>query len=171
MYTWREINQSNWQFDHVGLIVRDLDRTLEYFQNLGLVSAFRETPKAPQGSPRPSATTAYTTLPGGEIWNIADVGSAKGGLKGRSFKMGSLAIEMIKPGEGVWDCNTEFLHSKGEGISHVCFYVDDLEVETAKLVEKGIPIVMTVTIENRDIMHYFDIHRFGGILLELLQKR
>jgi len=66
--------------------------------------------------------------------------------------------------------NNEFIVDKGEGIAHVAFFVDDLEAETTKLVEKGIPIVLTGKRGDWTFMHYFDTREFGGLLLELQLK-
>ena len=48
--------------------------------------------------------------------------------------------------------------------------VDDLEAETASLVEKGVDKLMTLTVDEQDTMHYFDTRKEGGLLLELIQR-
>ena len=158
--TWEDIMENNWELFHVGLIVGDLDKTLEYYQSLGLVSSFLEFPEE---GPRPAFEIH------GETRDVPN-SSRKGRGKVRITRMGPLPIEMIQPGEGSSNANSEFFDSKGDGIAHIAFFVDDLEMETAKLVEKGVPILLTERVQNRVTMHYFDTRKLGGLVLELKQK-
>ena len=132
--TWRDIIENNWELFHVGLIVGDLDKTLEYYQSLGLVSSFLE--HTPEGGPRPTFEVHGKTR---DVPNPFD----KEWAKGRIIRMGPLPIEIIQPREARSNANSDFFDSKGDGIAHIAFFVDDLEGETAKLVEKGISILLT----------------------------
>jgi len=158
--TWTDIMESNWELLHLGYIVKDLDKTLEYYQSLGLVSAYHEFPKErhrisvkihgkPKNPPNPSR---------------------KGPGKQQIIRMGPLPLELIQVGEGSSDPNSEFFDTRGEGIAHIGFIVDDIEAETAKLVEKGVDILFTLTVDDRETMHYFDTRKYGGLVLELLQR-
>ena len=132
--------ESNWKFHHIGSVVRDVDEAVEYYQSLGIVDT----------------ATDHVTMEG-----------KKAKLVGRVIYIGSLMIELWQPirGETV---QQEFLNSRGEGMNHIAFHVDDLDKERDKLVEKGIPVVFSVKDQNGD-MAYFDARKVGNILIELIQ--
>ena len=155
--------ESGWELFHLGLVVRDLDKTLEYYESLGLISAFNEFPAG--------YTPPSFEIPGGarDVPDSSD-SSTKGRARVRQVRMGPLPIEVIQLPGGGRDANSEFLDGKGEGIAHMGFFVDDLEAETARLVEKGIEVVLVEKRDNRVTMRYFDTREFGGIVLELKQK-
>jgi len=129
--------ESNWKFNHIGVVVRDLDKAVEYYQSLGLVDRV-STPMTAEGK--------------------------KAKLIGKFVRIGELNLEIWQPirGETV---QQEFLDSRGEGVNHICFTVDDIDKERAKLVEKGIPVIWGI--QGR--VAYFDTRKVGNILLELLQ--
>jgi methylmalonyl-CoA/ethylmalonyl-CoA epimerase len=132
--------ESNWKFHHIGSVVRDVDEAVEYYQSLGIVDT----------------ATDHIIMEG-----------KKAKLVGRIIYIGSLVIELWQPirGETV---QQEFLNSRGEGVNHIAFYVDDLDKERDKLVEKGIPVVFSVRDQN-GYMAYFDARKVGNILIELIQ--
>ena len=132
--------ESNWKFNHIGVVVRDVDKAVESYQSLGIVDK----------------ATDRVTMEG-----------KKAKLVGRFIHIGSLLIELWQPirGETV---QQEFLNSRGEGVNHIAFHVDDLDRERDKLVAKGIPVVFSVKDEN-GYMAYFDTRKVGNILIELIQ--
>ena len=132
--------ESNWKFNHIGVVVRDVDAAVEYYQSLGIVDK----------------ATDRVTMEG-----------KKAKLIGRFIHIGSLLIELWQPVRGE-TVQQEFLDSRGEGVNHIAFHVDDLAREKAKLVEKGIPVVFSVKDEEGD-MAYFDARKVGNILIELIQ--
>lgn len=131
---------SNWKFNHIGSVVRDVDEAVEYYQSLGIVDK----------------ATDRITMEG-----------KKAKLIGRFIHIGSLLIELWQPVRGK-TVQQEFLNSRGEGVNHIAFHVDDLDSERDKLVEKGIPVVFSVKDEN-GYMAYFDTRKVGNILIELIQ--
>ncbi len=132
--------ESNWKFNHIGSVVRDVDKTVEYYQSLGIVDK----------------ATDRITMEG-----------KKAKLIGRFIQIGSLMIELWQPVRGE-TVQQEFLNSRGEGVNHIAFHVDDLDKERDKLVEKGIPVVFSVKDQN-GYMAYFDARKVGNILIELIQ--
>jgi len=132
--------ESNWKFNHIGVVVRDVDKAVEYYQSLGIVDK----------------ATDRVTMEG-----------KKAKLVGRFINIGSLLIELWQPVRGE-TVQQEFLNSRGEGVNHIAFHVDDLAKEKAKLVEKGIPVVFSVKDEEGD-MAYFDVRKVGNTLIELIQ--
>lgn len=174
MLFWNDIVENNWEIYHLGLMVEDVGKTFEFYQSLGLVTSLLEfSTESPGEIPR-ITYEAY-----GEP--LGSTGSSEQGDdwegKVKFFKIGPLAIEMMQGSTGsTKEPNNEHFAAKGEGISHLGFLVDDLEAETAKLLEKGIPVVFTETQQDPEssestvVMRYFDTREFGGLLLELRQK-
>jgi methylmalonyl-CoA/ethylmalonyl-CoA epimerase len=132
--------ESNWKFNHIGVVVRDVDKTVEYYQSLGIVNE----------------ATDRVTMEG-----------KKAKLIGRFIHIGSLLLELWQPVRGE-TIQQAFLDSRGEGVNHIAFHVDDLDKEKGELAEKGIPVVFTVRDEN-GYMAYFDTRKSGNILIELIQ--
>jgi 4-hydroxyphenylpyruvate dioxygenase-like putative hemolysin len=132
--------ESNWKFNHIGSVVRDVDKSVEYYQSLGIVDK----------------ATDRITMEG-----------KKAKLIGRFIHIGSLVIELWQPVRGE-TVQQEFLNSRGEGVNHIAFHVDDLDRERDKLVEKGIPVVFSAKDQN-GYMAYFDARKVGNILIELIQ--
>jgi len=124
----------------MGVVVRDVDEAVEYYQSLGIVDK----------------ATDRITMEG-----------KKAKLVGRFIHIGSLRIEFWQPVRGE-TVQQEFLNSRGEGVNHLAFHVDDLDREKDKLVEKGIPVVFSVKDQN-GYMAYFDARKVGNILIELAQ--
>jgi methylmalonyl-CoA/ethylmalonyl-CoA epimerase len=130
--------ESNWKFNHIGAVVRDVDKAVDYYQSLGIVDE----------------ATDRVTMEG-----------KKAKLIGRFIHIGSLLLELWQPVRGE-TVQQEFLDSRGEGINHIAFNVDDLGRERDKLAEKGIPVVFSVR-DEEGYMAYFDARKFGNILIEL----
>jgi methylmalonyl-CoA/ethylmalonyl-CoA epimerase len=132
--------ESNWKFNHIGVVVRDVDKAVESYQSLGIVDN----------------ATDRVTMEG-----------KKAKLVGRFIYIGSLLIELWQPirGETV---QQEFLDRRGEGVNHIAFHVDDLDREKERMAEKGIPVVFSVR-DEEGYMAYFDTRKVGNVLIELIQ--
>jgi len=61
------------------------------------------------------------------------------------------------------------LETKGEGINHLGFLVDDIDREVAKLVKKGFKVISSGKFLTGGGFAYFDTGKVGGILFELIQ--
>ena len=51
----------------------------------------------------------------------------------------------------------------------MCFLVDDLDEETAKMIEKGATVIHSAGIEGRMKWAYFDTLEVGNTIIELKQ--
>lgn len=152
---WEDIVENHWELSHLGLIVRDAEKTFEHYKSLGLVSSvLKSTPEDPRG---PYRVEEY-----GKVRGVRDYA-----VNVKVFRMGPLPFEMLQYNEDSEGPNSEFILDRGEGIAHIAFFVDDLEAEKAKLVERGISIVLTGKRGDWTFMHYFDTREYGGLLLEL----
>ena len=56
------------------------------------------------------------------------------------FKIGESNIELVQPA-GLDSPLVKFLETKGQGIHHICFEVDDVEAEVKAYVEKGATLI------------------------------
>ncbi len=121
----------NWELHHICIIVRDLDKAVEYYQSLGIVTTMKP-----------------------EFENKD--------LKLRFVYVGETPYEFVQPltKESGFQ---KFLDDKGEGMNHLCFSVDDLDKETAKLTKKGVKVLGGTTQIS------FDTREVGNCILELKQ--
>jgi methylmalonyl-CoA/ethylmalonyl-CoA epimerase len=136
--------------DHVGVVVKDMDKTIQYLSSLGI---------GPFEPPISDPALA-------EKWFRGEPSDWK--VKIRYAKMGPVKLELIQPVEGK-NANQEFLEKKGEGIQHIGFTVDDLDREVDKLTTKGIEVIMRMKKPGGQSV-YLETDAIGGILIELMQR-
>jgi len=105
--------QENWKFDHVSVVVRDIEKAVEFYQSLGI------GPFPPLIGPSGPTPLTGKTVRGKPADYQIDLRHAEGGV-------GQLQFEVIQPLEGETPVK-EFLEKRGEGIHHIGFFVDDLE--------------------------------------------
>jgi catechol 2,3-dioxygenase-like lactoylglutathione lyase family enzyme len=137
--------------DHIGVIVRDIDKAAAYYESLGIgpfkpLGASERSDRKLMGKP-----VSLESMP----------------LAVRMAKLGPTKLELIQPLDknGPW---SDFLENNGEGIMHLGFYVDDYEKEAAKLEAKGVPVMYSVKFKSGGAV-YFDTRKFGGFIIELLR--
>ncbi|MFH1141488.1 MAG: VOC family protein [Chloroflexota bacterium] len=139
---------------HVGVVVRDLARTVEHYSTALGLGPFR---------------TFEANIP-------------RGTLHGRpaSFRfsvalarMGTVDLEIIEvpPGESIY---REFLESSGEGLHHLGFQVADLDAELARLGSRGLPGVQVIQEGEGEVkgykFAYLDTQKVGGVVFEFIQR-
>lgn len=146
--------EDNWEFGHVGITVRDIDKTIEYYQALGATLL--------DGPAMPDFDLSGWRFYGKTPTNIK--------TKSCHLQLGGLIIEVHQPveGESPW---TEYLEKHGEGVEHINFFVDDVKTEKEKMEEKGYNTILSIT-EPGDtwVGVFIDIRQHGGLLLELSDK-
>ena len=137
--------------DHIGVIVRDMEKAIEHYQSLGI---------GPFEAPE-------LDIAAREMWGKP---VTPGSLKNKVSlaTMDSVQYELIEPvfGDSLF---SEFLETKGEGIHHLGFFVTDIKKETANLEEKGFKIIWRIRFRDGGGSVYFDTDRVGGIILEFIQ--
>ncbi|MFC1992204.1 VOC family protein [Chloroflexota bacterium] len=141
--------------DHIGVIVRDMDKAIKYYESLG-IGPFKALGSAERVDQKmlgkPFDVTTHLTA--------------------RMGKVGATKIELIQPfeGESLW---REFLDTKGEGIMHLCFYVDDIDKAEAEMVDKGFEVIFHLRYKVDGKVSgggaYIDTRKFGGFITELVQ--
>jgi len=146
--------EENWKLEHVGIVVRDVDKSVEYYKSLG-INRFR-----------PVSTGSHKTWV--DFMTYGKPADPEALVRIAWFQIGSTAAEFLQPVEG----NTPWqksLDTNGEGIQHMCFLVDDLDEETAKMIEKGATVIHSAGIEGRMKWAYFDTLEVGNTIIELKQ--
>jgi len=145
--------ENNWKLHHLGVVIRDMDKAIEYYQSLGIATFKPEILFK-------SSNFADFTVNGKTPDTIVK-------LRIRFVQIGSSQLELIQPVEGE-SPQKEFLASKGEGINHIGFTVDDLNKETDKLVKKGIKIIFSGKRQTGGFA-YFDTPKVGNVIIELMK--
>ena len=146
--------ENNWKFHHVGVAIRDIDKTVEYYQSLGIATFEPEILFK-------SSDFADFTVNG----KIPDTIVR---LRIRYVQIGPFQLELIQPVEGE-SPQKESLNRRGDGINHIAFSVDDLDKETNKLVKKGIKIIFSGKRQTGGFA-YFDTRKVGNVIIELIQQ-
>jgi hypothetical protein len=133
----------------VAVVVRDLDETIKRLSYLGF------------GQFGPQILPPMKGLP------IFNGKPPEGKVEPRSGWIGDVELELLQTIEGT-SPYTEFLERGDEGIHHIAFGVDDLDMEITRLGKKGInPFVLGYW--QGGGYAYFDIGA-GNIVLELMKR-
>ena len=132
----------------VGVVVKDLDKAVERLSSLGI-----------------GPFTPTLLPPDAEQWFRGKPVDAKVKISGA--RLGEIVLELIQP-VGRESPHQEFLDSKGEGIQHIAFAVDDLDREVARLAKQGVSVLFSANL--RDVrVAYLDLG-VGGLIIELIQS-
>ncbi len=148
---------SNWKLVHVGIPVRDLDKSMKDYQTLGTASF---QPEFVIDSSKFAEYLVYGKTPHPVVRTR--------GVMGR---VGALGVELLQPLQGE-TVHKELLEKTGEGIGHIAYTVDDLEEETAKMVEKGFQVILSIRREGQTKRSavYIDTRScFSNLIIELIQ--
>lgn len=138
------------RLEQIGVVVKDLDKTIERLTALGL-GPF-EKRKLPEdnvefyrGNPfRPNDAVSIAFA-----------------------KLGGLSIELIQP-RGP-SPHKEYLDEKGEGVQHLGFIVDNVVEATKRITEKGgVTVLLTSKTKTGGGVAYLDIGA-SGLIVELIQ--
>ncbi len=134
----------------MGIVVKDLDKAIPYYDTLFGWGPFQVR------------EMDLKRFPGFIFRGKPGTGRFKVGM-GRS---GSMIIELFQPLEGE-SPYAEFARTKGEGLHHLGFQVDDFDGAVAGLADEG----MTPAFHGKTpqgSFAYFDTDKIGGVVFELL---
>lgn len=134
----------------VGVVVRDLDRAVEFYERLG-IGPFVDGP---------SAHTVERRIYGEPSMDAA--------VKGKIAQMGDIEFELLQP-VGGRTVQGDFLEEHGEGIVHICAYTDDLDRDMDELTGLGYEVISYGRLEDGGQFAYFDTRAVGGLVLELFE--
>lgn len=149
---------SDWKFCGMGMPVKDLDKAVEYYQSFDI------------GTFQPEVMFDTSSMADVKVYGKTSDTVVKARTR-MITNIGPLAFEFIQPleGEAIYK---EYLDRRGEeaGVSEFAFTVSDLEKETAKLVEKGVPVILSGKPEIGGAFACFDTRENGGdIVIKLIQ--
>ncbi|MBN2099191.1 MAG: VOC family protein [Dehalococcoidia bacterium] len=154
------------KLSHVGIVVRDMDKALDYYTGvLGL---------------GPFTTEVY------DLQSFVYRGKrASARVKAAISNSGPVFVELVQVLEGE-TVHTEFLREKGEGLQHVAFLVRNLDEKLKDLAHSGIHPAMRLCIpidtpadqpgtskKNRMELTevYLDSDKIGGTMIQLMEFR
>jgi methylmalonyl-CoA/ethylmalonyl-CoA epimerase len=137
---------------HICIVVRDMDKAVDYYHSMG-AGPF-------------SLTTPVDFVNRKERGKDVPVHNQK--VRDFFGKMGNVWINLLQPVEGN-SVFQEFLDTRGEGIHHFAFLVDDVDKEEAELVEKGFLVLTSMRLSNGCGHSIIDTTEIGGVYIEILQ--
>ena len=135
---------------HIGVVVRDMNKTIERLAALGI------GPFKPRILP-PDAQETYRGKPFVPSQRVAI----------QITQIGNMELELIQPIDGE-SPHQEFLAQKGEGIQHLGFFVDNLEKEVKHLTAEGSSILLASQFKGGGGVAYLDLDA-AGLIVELVQ--
>lgn len=145
--------ENNWKLHHVTAVVRDMDKTIEHYQSLGIATVGSEI-----------------LINGGDCDYKVNGKSPTPMVKFRIrfVQIGPLQLELVQPIEGK-SPHKDFLDSGGDGIYFIAYSVGDLDKETDELVKKGMKVVLSGKTDTVGFAG-FDTGKVGNVCIELLQQ-
>jgi catechol 2,3-dioxygenase-like lactoylglutathione lyase family enzyme len=142
---------SLWQGTYqVGVVVADLERAVSFYERVGI--------------------GPFTAGPSAEARNRRVHGSPAPDVKveGRLAQMGPIEFELLQPVSGP-SFQAEYLERHGEGVVHLCAYVDDIEKGKEALESRGFSVVSSGEFDDGGKFAYFGTAEVGGLVLELFE--
>jgi methylmalonyl-CoA/ethylmalonyl-CoA epimerase len=139
----------------VGVVVKDLERSIRYLTEVFGIGPFRTIDWPPAG--RTDLQRFYHGQPGNFTARMAFA------------DLGSVELELIQPvtGESVW---TDFLKEHGEGIHHIRFNTFDMEPLVQYLASHDVGVSQTGSgLRLETIWTYFDTQDKVGFVIEVLK--
>ena len=134
----------------IGLVVRDIKKSARAYADLLGV----DVPDWSITAPQKDTNTSYHGRPTDARAKLA------------FFQMDNISIELIEPvgGPSTWQ---EFLDTKGEGVHHIAFHVEDMDGHIAMLGKKDMPLAQRGDFTGGGYA-YIDSGKRLGVILELL---
>ena len=132
----------------IGVVVKDLDKTIEHLTALGLGPFQRKEGIHPS-----------TRMRGRKVSYEVKLGFAQ---------QGAVQLELIEYRRGE-TIQKEFLDEKGEGLHHICFQVKDIDATVEKFRQKGIRVLQQDKFVGGGGLAYMGTDEIGGIIIEVVQ--
>ena len=134
--------------------MKNIDKAIDYLQSLGM------GPFQGPGGARWGEIVFRGELHGKpEEWKV----------KISNAQMGDAQLELLEPSGGR-SALQESLDATGEGLHHIGYLVDDLDVEIARGVSQGLKVWTMSRPEKRPGFVYFEPTKVAGIAIELRTK-
>jgi 4-hydroxyphenylpyruvate dioxygenase-like putative hemolysin len=133
----------------VGVVVKDLDKSVQFLASLGLGPfSIREV------------THPHATVHGKTVFYQVRLAFAQ---------QGPVQLELIEYRKGD-TIHKEFLDEKGEGIHHILFNVKNLKTTIDKFSRKGIPVLQRDNFVGGGGLAYMGSDKIGGIIMEVVER-
>jgi methylmalonyl-CoA/ethylmalonyl-CoA epimerase len=145
----KEVKPTYIKLHHVGLVVKDIDQAMAYFESIGI-------------GPFKVGDQRKLTIP------------FKGELHGQPAEwkttisnadLGGVELELLEPTEGP-QALKESLDATGEGLHHIGFLADDLEAVIAKGKKDGLKIWTKSKMTGTNFL-YFEPAGTGNLAIEV----
>jgi methylmalonyl-CoA/ethylmalonyl-CoA epimerase len=133
----------------VGVVVKDLDKTVKFLTALGLGPFTIRTATHPAATVRGKKTAYQVRL--------------------ALAQQGPVQLELIEYQHGE-TVQKDFLDQKGEGIHHILFRVRDLDASIEKFTQQGITVLQQDRFVGGGGIAYMGTDEVGGIIMELVQQ-
>ncbi len=133
----------------IGVVVKDLDKTVEFLSALGLGPFRVSRADHPSATVRGKKTSYRVRLAFAE--------------------QGPVQLELIEYQKGT-TIQEEFLREKGEGIHHIMFKVQDLDKTVAKFTRKGVEVLQQDRFVGGGGIAYLGTDKVGGMIMEVVQQ-
>jgi len=133
----------------VGVVVKDLDKTIEFLTSLGM-GPFRIS----------TVTHPSATVHGSKVFYQVRLAKSQ---------QGPVELELIEYQQGK-TIHKEFLDERGEGLHHIKFTVKDINATVDRFARKGIEPLQQDRAVGGGGMAYLDTARIGGVIIEVSQR-
>ncbi len=122
---------------HICIVVKDIEKTKNYYESIG-IGPWVEYPPLVE----------YTKL------NVMD---EKGFFASRFVytQIGDLQLQLVQPGDGK-TIYKEFLETKGEGVFHIGFEVDDIDTVEKQLTDNEMKVLASGRRDDGSGFSYLD---------------
>ena len=136
-------------FHHVGIIVKDMDKTIACLEAIGI------GPFGPMGDKK------WVDVPfKGELHGKP----AEWKVKISSTKVGDTEIELLQPSGGE-SALQEFLDEHGEGVHHIAYLSDDVRGDMDKMLAQGAELLTCANLDTRGFAYFKTTD--GGVVIEI----
>jgi methylmalonyl-CoA epimerase len=94
------------------------------------------------------------------------------GVRTAFLAAGDAMIELLEP-SGPQSTVAKFIEKRGEGIHHICFRVDDIEAQLARLQQQGYRLINESPVPGAHGCRVAFLHpaAANGVLIELSEKQ
>ncbi len=147
--------ENNWKLTRIMVAVKDLDEAVKRHESIGITGFSDEEIL--------DRTTYYTKL------ETSRPGDSTASIKLRTARLDSLDYELLQPLSGD-SFQKEFLDNRGEAVVNLSYNVEDLEAEKAKLIEAGIPVILTAETDRYSI-GIFNTCKVSTFYTQLIQLK
>ena len=137
------------QICQVGVVVKDLDKTVDFLTSLGLGPFVVRNVTHPHASVHGKTRFYQVRL--------------------ALAQPGPVQLELIEYQKGD-TIHKEFLEGKGEGLHHILFNVKDIQITLDNFAQKGIQVLQQDKFVGGGGLAYMGTDKIGGIIMEIVQR-